>query len=107
MTQKTLIVVAAVFALLAAGIVAGYALSQHDPTDSSEGISDDELNVKLQEYATDLKTYGGKIVTHNAALTVPMGTNVTVSNGDLIFVYSGSTYNVPYEGISYILVYHA
>ncbi len=107
MTPKNLFVVTAVFALLAVGIVAGYTLSQHDPTDISSAIDEDEKNSKLQEYATDLTTYGGKIVTHNAALTVPKGTSVTVSNGDLIFVYSGSTNKIPYEGISYILIYHA
>ena len=107
MSNNGIIAVAAVFALLAVGGLIGYAVSQHDPSDSSEGMSDGEVNEKLQGYADDLKTYGGKIVTHNNALTVPMGTNVTVSNGDLVFVYSGSTYKVPYSGISYILINHA
>ena len=107
MTQNSVLALAAVFAILAIGVFAGYALSQHDPSDSSEGVSDDEINAKLQGYASDLKMYGGKIGTHYDALTVPMGTNVTVSDGDLVFVYSGMTYKVPYSGISYVLIYHA
>ena len=50
---------------------------------------------------------GGIKSTHYDALTVPMGTNVTVSDGDLVFVYGGMTYKVPYNGISYVLIYHA
>ena len=49
MSQNSVLAVAAVFALLAVGVVAGYALSQHDPSDSSEGVSDDEINAKLAE----------------------------------------------------------
>jgi hypothetical protein len=36
-----------------------------------------------------------------------MGTAVAVTDGDLVFVYSGGTYKVPYEGISYILINHS
>ena len=97
----------AIVALLAVGGSVGYALSQHDPSDSSEGTGESERNDKLQGYATDLTAYGGKIVTHNNALTVPMGTAVNVIDGDLVFVYVGATYKVPYEGISYILINHS
>ena len=107
MSQNSVLAIAAVFALLAVGGIAGYAMSQHDPSDSSEGTGGSGTNDKMQGYATDLTTYGGKIVTHNNALTVPMGTAVAVTDGDLVFVYSGSTYKVPYEGISYIQINHS
>lgn len=107
MSQNGLFTVLAVLGLLAAGGFIGYAVSQHDPSDSSSAIDEETMNGKLQKYAADLTTYGGKIATYNAALVVPMGTTVSVSEGDLVYVYSGSTYRIPYEGISYILVYHA
>ncbi len=107
MLKHTLLAIGAIAALLLIGAGIGYAVSQNDPSDSSEGISEEEMNDALRGYAEDLNKYGGKICTASADLSVPMGTNVTVSNGSLVFVYSGSTYNVPYSGISYILIYHA
>ncbi len=107
MSQHTTLIIGIIGAILAVGVIAGYAVSQNDPSDSSEGISDEEMNNALSGYAEDLNKYGGKICTASADLSVPMGTNVNVSDGSLVFVYSGTTYCVPYTGISYVAVYHS
>ena len=107
MSGNSILVVGAIVALLAVGCVAGYALSQNDPVDNSDGMSDSEINQKLQSYADGLNQYGGKIYTNGNGLSISAGSSVTVNNGDLVFIYNGGTYYVPYHGISYILINHA
>ena len=104
MANNTLIAVAAVFALLAVGGVVGYALSQNDIPDSSDGETSSEINTRLQSYADDLKQYGGKIYTNANGISIPKGTNVTVSNGNLVCSLTGGTCYFPHTGISYIVI---
>ena len=104
--SKTVVFAAiAVFSLLAVGGIIGYALSENGIPDSSDGETTSEINQRLQSYADDLKTYGGKIYTNGNGLSVPQGTNVTVSNGSLVCNLTGGEFRIPHSGISYVIIY--
>ena len=105
MANNTVLAVSAVIALLVVGGLVGYVLSQNNVPDSSEGESASDIDARLQSYANDLNQYGGKIYTNANGLSIPMGTNITVSNGSLVCSLAGGEFHFPYSGISYVLIY--
>ena len=104
--KHTLIAAGAIVAVLVAGGIAGYMIANNSPTDDSDGLSDSQINEKLQNYADALNSKGGYIRSDGVNLQIEKGT-VSVNNGELLFgttSYPNHRYHMPYHGIAFVFV---
>ena len=107
MNKQVILAIGIVLCAIGAGLIATQAINHNsDSSTATDGLTSDEINSKLNTYASKLNSNGGTIyLSSGGHWSVDAGGKAfSVDGTDLVYTINSATYYMPYHAIERVTI---